>query len=37
MLTNRGEMSDDPVVFAVTDRISLACGAACLAVIGASL
>ena len=26
LLTHRGEMHDDPVVFAVTDRASLACG-----------
>lgn len=37
LLTHRGEMHDDPVVFAGTDRVSLACGAACCAVILASL
>jgi 4-hydroxybenzoate polyprenyltransferase len=26
LLTRRGEMHDDPVIFAVTDRVSLACG-----------
>ena len=28
LLTHRGQMHDDPVVFAVTDRVSLSCGAA---------
>lgn len=37
MLTHRGEMHDDPVIFAATDRTSLACGAACVAVFVASL
>jgi 4-hydroxybenzoate polyprenyltransferase len=37
LLTHRGEMHDDPVVFAATDRVSLACGVACLAVVAASV
>ncbi len=37
LLTHRGEMHDDPVVFAATDRVSLACGVACLAVVAASI
>lgn len=37
MLTQRNEMQDDPVIFAVTDRVSLACGAACLCIVLASL
>jgi 4-hydroxybenzoate polyprenyltransferase len=36
-LAHRGEMHDDPVVFAATDRVSLACGVACLAVVAASI
>ncbi len=27
MLTHRARMTDDPIVFAVTDRVSLMCGA----------
>jgi hypothetical protein len=27
MLTHRGDMHDDPVVFAITDRVSLLTGA----------
>jgi len=30
MIAHRGRMTDDPVVFAVRDRVSLACGAAIL-------
>jgi hypothetical protein len=30
-------MHDDPVVFAATDKVSLACGVACLAVVAASI
>jgi 4-hydroxybenzoate polyprenyltransferase/phosphoserine phosphatase len=30
ILANRGEMNDDPVIFALRDRVSLAVGAACL-------
>jgi hypothetical protein len=30
ILANRGQMNDDPVVFALRDRVSLAVGAACL-------
>ena len=28
MLTHRARMHDDPIVFAVTDKVSLLCGAA---------
>jgi hypothetical protein len=31
MLANRGDMHDDPVVFAMRDRVSLLVGAAALA------
>jgi 4-hydroxybenzoate polyprenyltransferase len=37
LLTHRGEMHDDPVVFAATEPVSLACGACCVAVFAASL
>jgi 4-hydroxybenzoate polyprenyltransferase/phosphoserine phosphatase len=37
MLTHRGEMRDDPVVFAATDRVSLVCGGLAAAVIALSL
>lgn len=37
MLTQRNEMHDDPVIFAATDRTSLACGLACLGIVLASL
>ena len=38
MLSNRGEMNDDPVVFALRDRVSLLTGAASLvAVLAATL
>ncbi len=38
MLTHRGEMHDDPVVFAATDKTSLVCAALMLAIgLGASL
>lgn len=37
MLSQRGEMHDDPVVFALRDRVSLACGAAALAAIAAGI
>lgn len=37
LLTHRGEMHDDPVVFAATDRVSQLTAAACLAVVGISL
>jgi 4-hydroxybenzoate polyprenyltransferase len=37
ILTHRGEMHDDPVVFAATDRVSLFCLGLALAVIAASL
>ncbi len=37
VLMRRGEMHDDPVVFAATDRISLVCGAAVAAIVAASL
>ena len=37
LLTYRNEMHEDPVVFAVTDRVSLACGIISLLVILASL
>ena len=30
MLTHRQRMHDDPIVFAVTDRVSLFCGGAIL-------
>lgn len=36
MIAHRGEMNDDPVIFAAKDRISLAVGAATLAVVVAS-
>ena len=32
LLTHRGEMHDDPVVYAVTDRVSLMCGALVLGI-----
>lgn len=32
MITHRGQMHDDPVVFALTDRVSIAVGALCLGV-----
>jgi hypothetical protein len=32
MIAHRGRMTDDPVVFALRDRVSLACGAAVAAV-----
>jgi len=37
MLSHRGEMNDDPVIFALRDRVSLAVGAAalCAVVVGA--
>lgn len=37
ILTHRGEMHDDPVVFAATDKASLACVALVLAIVAASL
>ena len=37
MIANRGEMHDDPVVFAVTDKISWLCGAGVLASILVSI
>jgi len=37
MLTQRNEMHDDPLIFTVTDRTSLACGVACLGIVLASL
>jgi 4-hydroxybenzoate polyprenyltransferase len=37
LLTHRGEMHNDPVVFAATEPVSLACGVGCLAVFAASL
>lgn len=37
MLAHRGEMHDDPVIFAVQDRVSLLTGAAVLAVMAASV
>jgi 4-hydroxybenzoate polyprenyltransferase len=37
LLTHRGRMHDDPVVFAVTDRNSLACGLVLALIVGASL
>lgn len=37
VLSSRGEMHDDPVVFAITDKISLACGLCCAAIIGAAI
>ena len=36
LLTHRGHMHEDPVVFAVTDRVSLACGVVTVLVIVAS-
>ena len=36
LLTHRGHMHEDPVVFAVTDRVSVACGVVTLLVILAS-
>lgn len=35
MIAHRGRMNDDPVVFAVTDKVSLACGA-CILIIALS-
>lgn len=37
LLTHRGRMHDDPVIFAVTDRTSLACGLVLALIVGASL
>ena len=37
MKAHRGEMHDDPVVFAVRDRASLVCGALCAAVVASAL
>lgn len=38
VLTHRGQMNDDPVIYAVTDRVSLLCGVLLvLALVGASL
>jgi len=37
MLTQRNQMHDDPVLFAVTDRVSQACALACLGIVLASL
>ena len=37
ILTARGEMHDDPVVFAITDRVSLISGALVAAFIGLSM
>ena len=37
LLTHRGRMHDDPVIFAVTDRTSLACGFVLALIVGASL
>ena len=36
MLTHRGEMNDDPVIFAVTDRVSLICGGLIFAIAATS-
>jgi 4-hydroxybenzoate polyprenyltransferase/phosphoserine phosphatase len=35
ILANRGQMNDDPVIFALRDRVSLAVGAACLFAVAA--
>jgi 4-hydroxybenzoate polyprenyltransferase/phosphoserine phosphatase len=35
MLSHRGEMNDDPVIFALRDRVSVLVGAACLCVFAA--
>jgi hypothetical protein len=37
ILTHRGEMHDDPVLFAATDRTSLACGALSVLAVLASI
>jgi len=37
LLTHRGEMHDDPIVFAATDRLSLAVAFACTLVVIASV
>ena len=37
MKAHRGEMHDDPVVFAVRDRVSLACGVVCAGVVASAL
>jgi len=37
IVSNRGELHDDPVVFALTDRVSLATGACVAAVLAASI
>lgn len=37
ILTHRGEMHDDPIVFAVTDRVSQICGVTTIAIVAASL
>ena len=36
MKAHRGEMHDDPVVFAVRDRVSLVCGAVCAGVVASA-
>jgi 4-hydroxybenzoate polyprenyltransferase len=35
--TRRGEMDDDPIVFALKDRVSLVTGVACAVIIAASI
>jgi 4-hydroxybenzoate polyprenyltransferase/phosphoserine phosphatase len=37
LLTSRGEMHEDPVIFAMTDRVSLTCGVALATLIWASV
>jgi 4-hydroxybenzoate polyprenyltransferase len=37
VLSNRGELHDDPVVFAITDRVSLLTGALVVAVVAISI
>jgi 4-hydroxybenzoate polyprenyltransferase len=37
LLTHRGDMHDDPIVFAATDRTSLAAAVACIAIVVTSL
>jgi hypothetical protein len=37
MLTHRGDMLDDPVLFAARDRVSLLCGGLILLVLFASM
>ncbi|MEO0762439.1 MAG: prenyltransferase, partial [Pseudomonadota bacterium] len=37
MLTHRGQMDDDPVVFAIKDKVSILCGALMVVIFGAGM